>query len=153
MGMTGRSLCNIKSGNLQFCCIYSWCSSQKAHKHFFCHYYFSFFPFENMKRLTTREIEPPSQFAWCEPCEWREEHHRDDQSDNQCGVCMKKSSCLFVCLFFCHFDSRPFGGHQSAPDKFSPRFAEANIDMFRVSVGRLSSQSAEASVLIRQLSW
>lgn len=42
MGMTGRSLCNIKSGNLQFCCIYSWCLSQKAHKHFLP--LFSFFP-------------------------------------------------------------------------------------------------------------
>lgn len=50
MGMTGRFLCNIKSGNLHFCCIYYWCLSQKAHKHFAVIFFFCLVFISNMKR-------------------------------------------------------------------------------------------------------
>lgn len=53
MGMKGRFLCNIKSGKLHFCCIYYWCLSQKAHKHF------NIFHFQH-KAVSTLKLSHPS---------------------------------------------------------------------------------------------
>lgn len=99
-----------------------------------------------MKRLSTREIEPPSRFAWCEPCGWREEHHRDDQSVQ--GL-HDKILLFFLSRIPVHWEVT---NQPRIKVKFGPRFAKAIIDMFRVSMGRLSSQSTEASVLIHQSS-
>lgn len=124
MGMKGRFLCNIKSGNLHFCCIYYWCLSQKAHKHF------NIFHLKH-KAVSTLKLSHPS-LPGPSPVDSGEHYH-----DQSVGLHDKILSCWNRLLSIERLPIGPDLGPSSAHAYQSVR------DMVHVNMGQLCSRSTK----------
>lgn len=122
MGMKGRFLCNIKSGNLHFRCIYYWCSSQKAHKHF------NIFHLKH-KAVLTPKLSHPS-LPGPSPIDSKEWYH-------------DKSVGLHDTILFWHMDCCPLLPISPDLGPSSAHAYQSITDMVHVNMGQLCSRSTK----------